>query len=920
MGNFVASVSVALSLFIVAGSCGVEAQVQEKLQQKCITKLNKRGSKLAAAQGKTAFKCVNFAGKGKLEKLAAVSAQSCLAADLKGKLAKAEAKLAEDADKFCTAPEAIPDFGVPTGSAALDISSEIRGQMNGIVADLFGPVLDGAAIDCDDDKSGCKCQAKVLKDANKLASARLKEFLKCKKAALAASKDPFPSGADSASDLEDCVDEATAPGSIAADSKGKIAKKVAKLALDIDTKCSPADVVSDEPFPGRCIGLAGAALPTCIEQRGACRVCLLINALDGLDVDCDDFDDGLDNDTCAPEPYFSQETVDIGSAAQPAETPGSAGVIVTNPNLTTILGPSPDLNRARYTRHYWSDEPTPDAILILVPGFEGGAGDFLILAENLLATARARSGQNVEVWAFDRRTAQLEDTEGLDIAEATLDPLIATDWLFGAEMGLSLHPALAAGPNRRAIFHNTQDDVPFIANWTSLVFSQDIDAVVEEALSATPNVFLGGHSAGTGYTARYAATDFDLTGLGPAEPGYAKLRGLVLLEGGGGSTGSAPSADTLDRIEAKFDGGLFAAVRDNAARCSDGSTPCTIANEAVDCSGIGTEKCTNPAFAYSIIPGLLTPQILAAVEPAAIQGATDPDEGQIILQVDFGGGTAVATVPALATLGALPQGTVFGGIGTFIDDDGPISGLASFVATSVGVSGATVDGLLTWQDITEVPMPGVALPDNGAPPTSLPAGKWGQEVEATDFNRALRTFYQGGTNFTDWYYPSSGLGVTSVSGVCDTGGSGLCTVGNVGAACSSNGECSQSLGLDSTALSVGRGRRDIENLTEAANIDIPVIGFGGSNGLVPVPGSFVAFAQSIGACDEVSFPSCDGSTGRVVDAALPNPAFPTLGDTAGGFEVHISEGYSHVDVLTAEGGPTNQVIEPLVEFLARNSQ
>ena len=39
----------------------------------------------------------------------------------------------------------------------------------------------------------------------------------------------------------------------------------------------------------------------------------------------------------------------------------------------------------------------------------------------------------------------------------------------------------------------------------------------------------------------------------------------MLLEGGGGSTGGTPlTADTLDRIEAKFDGGLFGAVRDNA--------------------------------------------------------------------------------------------------------------------------------------------------------------------------------------------------------------------------------------------------------------------------------------------------------------------------------------------------------------------
>src|SRR4029077_11020741 len=125
-----------------------------------------------------------------------------------------------------------------------------------------------------------------------------------------------------------------------------------------------------------------------------------------------------------------------------------------------------------------------------------------------------------------------------------------------------------------AVFYDDpQADVPFMANWTNLVFSRDIDAVVTMARASArnQNVFLGGHSAGTGFAARYASTDFNLSGVGPVDPGYAKLRGLVLLEGGGGSPGGASlSTDTLDRIEAKFDGGLFGAVRDNAARCVDG--------------------------------------------------------------------------------------------------------------------------------------------------------------------------------------------------------------------------------------------------------------------------------------------------------------------------------------------------------------
>ncbi|HEX6131016.1 MAG TPA: hypothetical protein VF044_04750, partial [Actinomycetota bacterium] len=598
-------------------------------------------------------------------------------------------------------------------------------------------------------------------------------------------------------------------------------------------------------------------------------------------------------------PAVVSETIAIPSAAEPAETPGSPGVDASGyPKLATQYGTTAvDLNQATYTRY--RREPglgRPDAVLVLVPGFEGGATSFKTLAEEVVELAHLQ-GLAVEVWAFDRRGHQLEDREGVGIALQENDATIALDWFFGGELGLPLHPSLVAGPNRRAVFHDTHADTAFMANWTSLVFSRDIDAVVEEARAWAlgANVFLGGHSAGTGYTARYAATDFDLTGLGPPEPGYAKLRGLVLLEGGGGSTGAPPTEDQLDRIEDRFDGGMFHAVRDDAPRCVDG-TPCTEATEAVDCAGKGNETCTPPQSAYAVVTGLLNPRILASSEPNAIQGRTDFDGGASILGVDFGSGAAVGcpscmppivgVVPDLGTLSILPHATVAGSFGSFLDDDGFVSSLATFVRTSIGAPGPVVGGLTTWLDVGEGPMPPSVLPDNGPPPTALPAGVWGQEKEVTKLERMIEVFAQEGTNFTDWYYPSAGLAVT------------------------------QGIGLDSSALSVGRGRRDIENLTQAANVDVPVIAFGGSNGLTPVPGSFVAFASSIGTC---AAPSCDG-TPRVIDAALPNPAFPSLGGVAGGFEVHISEGFAHVDVVAAEAGPDNQVYGPLVDFLARNVQ
>ena len=209
---------------------------------------------------------------------------------------------------------------------------------------------------------------------------------------------------------------------------------------------------------------------------------------------------------------------------------------------------------------------------------------------------------------------------------------------------------------------------------------------------------------------------------------------------------------------------------------------------------------------------------------------------------------------------------------------------ATFVRTSVGAPGPVVDGILTWHELGEGPMPASVVPYNGPAPTSLPAGEWGQEKEVTRIDRMGQTFITDWTNFTDWYYPSSGLSVTSA------------------------------IGLDSTQLSVGRGRRDIENLTQAANVDIPVIAFGGTNGLTPVPANYLDFAQSIGPC---TAPSCTGSP-RVVDPSNPNPAFPTYGGPDGGFEVHLSEGYAHIDIVTAEDDANNNVIGPLIDFLERN--
>ena len=146
---------------------------------------------------------------------------------------------------------------------------------------------------------------------------------------------------------------------------------------------------------------------------------------------------GLCSAKCACPPVT---TFNIPSKAKPKNSPGSSKVKVTNPKLLTQFGPKkPNLNNARYTRFQLDNSKVkPDAILILIPGFEGGANNFRILAQNLLKRVSTDHGKRIEVWAYERRTNQLEDTAGLDVAENELDPLLGINWLFGAELSLTL--------------------------------------------------------------------------------------------------------------------------------------------------------------------------------------------------------------------------------------------------------------------------------------------------------------------------------------------------------------------------------------------------------------------------------------------------------------------------------------------------
>src|SRR5581483_5353885 len=71
--------------------------------------------------------------------------------------------------------------------------------------------------------------------------------------------------------------------------------------------------------------------------------------------------------------------------------------------VKTPDGPGP----ARFDRVFVHEFGPPDAghVLVLMPGTQGGAGDFTLTARYL-----ERRFDDLQVWAIDRRTQALEDT------------------------------------------------------------------------------------------------------------------------------------------------------------------------------------------------------------------------------------------------------------------------------------------------------------------------------------------------------------------------------------------------------------------------------------------------------------------------------------------------------------------------------
>ena len=239
-------------------------------QQRCINAMNKQMAKVAEAQGREIFKCIQDKAKARTAALI----EECIVSDARFKVARARARTESAELTKCTG--VVFHFG--TTNANTMNNAAVQEEFN-LIHDVFGSDLDASVVPEVDDRNVSKCQQVVAKSVRKCQDTTFNEFNKCKQMGLMGKEGP--AGADlpfnDTRDLELCMGY---------DPSGKIQKACnTRLGRSIGRMCAGID--QPAAFPGTCYDAPD--LRGCLDTRVECRVCLALNEADGLDRDCDEF-------------------------------------------------------------------------------------------------------------------------------------------------------------------------------------------------------------------------------------------------------------------------------------------------------------------------------------------------------------------------------------------------------------------------------------------------------------------------------------------------------------------------------------------------------------------------------------------------------------------------------------------------------
>jgi hypothetical protein len=240
-----------------------------KAQQVCVNEMSKNGEKVNKVQLRENERCLMDLQRQKLG--AAMTFDDCMTADRKGKVQKAGARTVTREGKKCDVP---PPFAY-TNSTAVN-KAAVEGALALTYAIFGDPPAD--LFTKADDKDAAKCQLEMLRRADKLENAVVKEVNKAKKKAL---KDE---AVDSRAALE-------AKLRAVLSSNKKISRIQKRLVKGVDRKCAAPQAPPDTIFPGDCGDPNLGEVEACVIAAARCEACLKINAFGALNLDCDQADD-----------------------------------------------------------------------------------------------------------------------------------------------------------------------------------------------------------------------------------------------------------------------------------------------------------------------------------------------------------------------------------------------------------------------------------------------------------------------------------------------------------------------------------------------------------------------------------------------------------------------------------------------------
>ena len=370
------------------------------------------------------------------------------------------------------------------------------------------------------------------------------------------------------------------------------------------------------------------------------------------------------------------------------------------------------------------------SVIVLMPGFLGGATSFDIVARNTIRAA-ARRKRNVEVWGLDRRANCLEDLHGVHAAQRAKSIQPAFDYYYGGkDVEGKRFPGFTSAQDAKFLEGFGLERT--VRDWYT-VLVRDYPSQTKRA----QRVVCGGHSLGGPLTAAFASWDFDGNPETTADAGYNQCAALVGfdttvgLDGSGGGAAGGGSANGL----ASQSG---AAPYINAPPLTPGTIQLTTI------AGVGAYYAPDTETNFNKqIPN--TPEyevtLRALYSRDAVNFATgnpNPRDYRVTGATLFGS-VFDDNSSGLSILRA-SLGFVTGG--PLVDKNFPAPDPTLALT-------ASTEPLYTWQDYTQVGRDGapVALNSRGEPYTN-------RASETTSLRDMARNFFDGPTNFVEQYFPT----------------------------------------------------------------------------------------------------------------------------------------------------------------------